>query len=237
MHVRSLLLVLPALALLAGTAQALPDFLEDVRDDLTLTWGGDVYVESADMDQSGTGEVLLRLSDDCPEDGCPWSLWAEVSGTWSEVATGRNADVGFLPTDPAGALLEADHVTWALQGGRLAPFGDVVSLALPRPPRSADIEAFRSLPGHGDVEREDMTSWSFPVMRSGEQAFIHVSVATSLDHMVGTWGTPYIVLDQEGALLVHGHSSDFPRIFPHHGEDGFTIVDVFPQGHGVIRFP
>lgn len=190
---------------------------------------GAVRAEMLDLNRNGLVEVLLVQDDPCGPDGCAWSLLAQGAGI-EEVASGVGLRIDLVSTEPSGGLLEVDGVTWALIEGGLFPFGDAIGLSLNRATASRELRAIQALPGFSDVALEDIRTWSFTYPMSGQIQNAHVHVIMTWDLQVGTWGSPYVVLDNDGGLLLEGVSTDVPRIFPALEGDGFTVVDVVPAG-------
>lgn len=190
---------------------------------------GAARAEMLDLNRNGLAEVLLVQEEPCSPDGCAWSLLAQ-DGDVREVAAGVGLDIDLVPTEPAGGLLEVDGVTWALIDGGLFPFGDAVGLSLNRATSSRELRAIQVIPGMSDVAIEDIRTWSFTYPVDGETRHAHVHVIMTWDLQVGTWGSPYVILDTDGGVLLEGVSRDVPRIFPAVTGNGFTVVDVVPAG-------
>lgn len=197
---------------------------------------GTAEMSHMDMTQSGVEELLIRAQEPCPEDGCAWQLLSSVDGQARIVGQGQGTRLRLEPTLPAGAVLFTDGVTWALQEQRLIPYGDDISMS---PERATSQEDFRHIEALGlfpDISIGDVSSWTIEYLIDDASAFAHVHVITASDYRIGHWGSPYLMLDNDGAMITQGLSTEIPRVFVDPEIGGFVVVEVLPAGVSVQEF-
>lgn len=214
---------------------ALPVFADVAIEDVMAQHAqapGVAAVESMDISQSGVDEILIRMSEGCEEASCPWILNAYDGQDWFEVSRGSGVNVALTGTGEAGGVLDVDGVTWALDGHSLYPFGDVIGSRMNRAVGMDDMKVIQSVEGYGDLATNDVLAWSFEYSLEGETRNARVFTISDWDLQVGSWGTPWLVVEQ-GEVIATGHSTDFPRIFPHFERGGYTIVEVHPMGYSL----
>ena len=189
-----------------------------------------------DLNQSGVDEVLAIETGDCAPDGCAWALFAFDGEQALQIGAGEGSSMRLEPTGEAGGIVYIDGVTWAFDGRILYPFGDVISLVRNRATAADELAQLRALPGLEALEREAVMSWTFSYQREDGIAHAQVHTINSWEYQVGSWGTPYYIMDSDGEVIARGHSTDAPRIFPDTERGGFTIVDVVPIGFSMQTF-
>ena len=195
-----------------------------------------IEVMQLDMNQSGVDEFLALEAGACTEDVCAWALFAFDGEAVREVASGEGMSVHLEPTEPAGGVLYVDGITWAFDGHQVYPFGDEISTAMSRPPTMGEMATLRAIEDYAELTAADVMAWTFAYMHGGDRAYGHVLSVTAWDHQIGTWGSPYVILDGDGNVVTESFSADYPRIFPDLDQGGFIVVDVYPAGFGIEAF-
>lgn len=188
-----------------------------------------------DMNLSGSPEVLAASAADCAA-GCIFSVMSKDDGAARIVFTGEANSVAFVPTQGLTSLLAADQITWAFNKMQIYPFNDALQEGIPTNASFSEVEQLRGVKYFETSSRNYFKRYAFNFSADGAEVIGYVYLNTDPMELVGQWGTPYVVMSDEGAVIHEGVATEYPRIFPHDGEDGMTILDLHPSGYIIEIF-
>lgn len=194
-----------------------------------FTEGREVAAELfVDLNLDGMDEAILHFADSCGELGCDWVILSMRDGEGVEIGGGRSHSLDLMPTEPMGAVIEADGVWWAWAGAEVFPhFSHLERPDVREIPASlGDREALATHTEWGDADPECLHAWSIDVTGDGQRE--KIIVVGDLAYSIGGAASPYAIFGADGSVLATGYSMDFPRVFTNPA-GGARVIEVMPR--------
>jgi hypothetical protein len=223
-----------ALALLAlpGAALAIEPVapaLQDMANDLAAGGGRVVW---QDFDGDGAVEALVWAAG---PDGAPGTSWELLAGAEPQVVfRWEAASTEVIPTDPQGAVIQADGITWAWDGRRVRPHYDLVIQNIQNitPPLPKDREMLAAV-GFTDLVDEYTQVLRLDLLPAVAGRESIVALADEM-YRGADFSTPYFIFTEEGELLLQGLSIFHPAIFSH-PDGGLSLIEETGAGMSLVR--
>lgn len=223
---------LTALTATAALAQEVGTPALDELQEILDTMPGASQVEDVvyfDMSNNGQVEALVKMNGNCDQGYCEWKLFAEREDGWQAVGGGFASSVEFEPTAGAGAVINADDITYAYSGGAsIYMWGDLLQGQTPLEASNDEYALIGATTPYDQTSRIRLEKYELDL--NGDEVPERIFLIAGLYYKVGQWGTPYAIFDANDELVLSGVSTDMPRIFPKSDAPGSVVIEVVPAG-------